>query len=380
MKKFYQSIFIYLFCIVCCVAQETRQNIHIESNNVHLMPSMKRVDHNNLNWRSNFTFDSQTGFIFLSVTCLSDAPIQIDVNKLFKEFTFTDSINIDTGFDIKIHHDNKKMDLVELMEYFKSIEPVEEKLSEINGRDIMMFFEHRYPTISQTKKLHRFIQLKKNESISRVWRINHLFKWSQIYDFLKQHPDSKFDLTKFVSIQRHDDTQEYMLKRCLITYAVLKNINNDLSVPLESNELASIKINKFYGTIHVTITNLEQKILCYNLDDMLGKNNNEFGKRFHFTTLAEFENIKTKKNTDFFNIKNPFPEDELQRIVCLEKDECITKTIKITDLPILKQLQSTMQKNKEEEYIIWFPICYKKNEQIIIDFASLKVNYKSIFD
>jgi hypothetical protein len=337
---------------------------------------MKRVDHNTLTWKSNFTFDPQTGFIFLSVNCLSDTSIQINLNKLFHQFT--DEKKIDPGFEIMVHHGNKKMPLPELMAYMKSIEPLEEKLLLINKRNINFLNHQNY--IPKNIKTYRTIQLKKNESISCVWRINILYNWSKIYDYLKQYSDIKVDLTKDVIIQRHDNTLEYMLKRCPINYQVLKNIDKEPYTPSKSHEFASIKINKFYGMIDVTIKNLEQKNLCYNLDDVLGRNNNEFGKRFRFTTSAEFENIKTKKNTDFFNIENPFPEAGLQRIVCLKKDECITKTIKIIDLPIQKQLQSTMQKNKNEEYIIWFPIRYKKDEQIIIDFAFLKVNYKSIFD
>jgi len=50
-------------------------------------------------------------------------------------------------------------------------------------------------------------------------------------------------------------------------------------------------------------------------------------------------------------------------------------------LPIGASLNSATQKDKKEEYeeyIVWFPVRYKKEGQIITDFATLKVNRELI--
>jgi hypothetical protein len=359
-----------------CFGHEPENESRVYSENFDLAIPFQKADHNNFDWKSDLSFDENSGRIILSAACLSNKLIKIELDNLF----YSDWIKNDNdpGFDIMVHHSDTKMTLTELGEYKKSIEPFEKKLRVLNERPVITYIAG---SLGQKDNIYRTLLLNKNESICKTWSIKELYNWLRLRDFLKQYPDIQVDIVKGVIVQVHRDKEykEYMLKRLPLNYQVLKNIDKEPYTPSKSYELASIKINKFYDAIDVTIKNPEQKNLCYNLDDVLGKNNNEFGKRFHFTTSAEFENIKTKRNTDFFNIENPFPEDGLQRIVCLEKDECITKTIKIADLPIQKQLQSTMQKNKEEEYIIWFPIRYKKNEQMIIDFASLKVNYKSIF-
>ncbi|MDR0335577.1 MAG: hypothetical protein LBI18_00625 [Planctomycetaceae bacterium] len=370
---------IYLFSVALCFAQDSDSLLVPFTGGNNILESYKKLEPDNSKWHSNLSYDMDSGNVIFTVHCIGNDSIKVNLNDLLEPYG--SDHGVDPGITIKFHTTNEKMPLDKLMEYIRRIRPMEEKVSILNERPPIIFNICELSHQNHKKRTNRILQLNQHELLSKNWSIKSFYNWKVLRDFLKQNPSIKVNLVKDVYIPAGNIT-EYMVVRCPLDYTKIEKTENENNVQDDNKQCAEIKFVKELGLITLTLTNPYKMNVCYNLDDLLGEKQNTgyFSKRFRFTTIEEFENDKVKDNIAFFDMKEPFLEDISQRIIVLKKNECITKIIKITDLPIWKQLQSTMQKNKEEEYIIWFPIRYKKDKQIIIDFASLKVNYQSIFD
>ena len=334
----------------CCTIPDIEQNIPWVRN-LSLLKDMQRPGHNNGYWTSDLLFDSRTGEISLSVTCLADKAIQICLGRLFDPYMpYNSKKEIDPDFEIQPHYNNRKMEWDELMAYMETMSPIEKRLLDVNERIF------RYIAGSLPPFVHRFVDLHEGETVSRKWKINSLHNWDKIRDYLKQYPD-KVDITKSVLVLKEGQI-EYMLKRCPIDYSSIRGAERRSATsrsPSVSIRNSSLTLDPKTGDLTVTLFHevpdpSTASSVRVNLDESFGYKED---KRNFFAAFT----AKSPK-TDEIKAEQDFPSSEPGefRIFDLEDNESVGKECKIWEISIWPQLVESLQANRAERFTLRYPV------------------------